>query len=66
MADQAGCLQRQNRSEVTHPNSSHARRCLIWLSCDNRVTVVGLLVVCRARSLCTDKDGLKEKLKKFY
>ncbi|KAG8280100.1 hypothetical protein J6590_089463, partial [Homalodisca vitripennis] len=23
---------------VTHPSSSDARRCLIWLSCDNRRT----------------------------
>ncbi|KAG8292081.1 hypothetical protein J6590_047981 [Homalodisca vitripennis] len=23
-------------SAVTHPSSSHARLCLIWLSCDNR------------------------------
>ncbi|KAG8336558.1 hypothetical protein J6590_042075 [Homalodisca vitripennis] len=38
MAGQVGCLQGQDRSAVTHPSSSHARRCLIWLSCDNRCT----------------------------
>ncbi|KAG8269697.1 hypothetical protein J6590_101911 [Homalodisca vitripennis] len=27
MAGQAGCLQGQDRSAVTHPSSSHARRC---------------------------------------
>ncbi|KAG8246024.1 hypothetical protein J6590_094191, partial [Homalodisca vitripennis] len=31
-------LQGQDRSEVTHPSSSHARRCLIQLFCDNRCT----------------------------
>ncbi|KAG8272202.1 hypothetical protein J6590_046080 [Homalodisca vitripennis] len=36
MAGQAGCLQGQDRSAVTHPSSSHARRCLMRLSCDNR------------------------------
>ncbi|KAG8240985.1 hypothetical protein J6590_097235, partial [Homalodisca vitripennis] len=35
MAGQAGCLQGQDRSAVTHPSSSHARRCL---TCDNRCT----------------------------
>ncbi|KAG8276225.1 hypothetical protein J6590_069912 [Homalodisca vitripennis] len=35
MAGQAGCLQGQYRSAVTHPSSSHARRCLIRLSCNN-------------------------------
>ncbi|KAG8316500.1 hypothetical protein J6590_049624 [Homalodisca vitripennis] len=38
MAGQAGCLQGQGRSAVTHPSSSHARRCLIRLSCNNRCT----------------------------
>ncbi|KAG8242584.1 hypothetical protein J6590_062482 [Homalodisca vitripennis] len=38
MAVQAGCLQVQDHSAVTHPRSSHARRCLILLSCDNRCT----------------------------
>ncbi|KAG8270345.1 hypothetical protein J6590_087434 [Homalodisca vitripennis] len=38
MAGQTGRLQGQDRSEVTCPSSSHARRCLIWLSCDNRRT----------------------------
>ncbi|KAG8276154.1 hypothetical protein J6590_071390 [Homalodisca vitripennis] len=38
MAGQAGRLQGQDRSAVTCPSSSHARRCLIWLSCDNRRT----------------------------
>ncbi|KAG8250829.1 hypothetical protein J6590_093877 [Homalodisca vitripennis] len=38
MAGQAGRLQGQDRSVVTCPSSSHARRCLIWLSCDNRRT----------------------------
>ncbi|KAG8255240.1 hypothetical protein J6590_095494 [Homalodisca vitripennis] len=37
-ARQAGCLQGQDRSAVTHPSSSHALRCLIQLSCDNRCT----------------------------
>ncbi|KAG8301571.1 hypothetical protein J6590_050738 [Homalodisca vitripennis] len=37
-AGQAGCLQRQDRSAVSHPSVSHARRCLIRLSCDNRCT----------------------------
>ncbi|KAG8278104.1 hypothetical protein J6590_027359 [Homalodisca vitripennis] len=37
-AGQAGRLQGQDRSAVTCPSSSHARRCLIWLSCDNRRT----------------------------
>ncbi|KAG8249375.1 hypothetical protein J6590_019662 [Homalodisca vitripennis] len=36
MAGQAGCLQGQGRSAVTHPSSSHVRRCLVWLSCDYR------------------------------
>ncbi|KAG8282493.1 hypothetical protein J6590_036460 [Homalodisca vitripennis] len=38
MAGQAGCLQGQGHSAVTHPSSSHARRRLIWLCCDNRYT----------------------------
>ncbi|KAG8296366.1 hypothetical protein J6590_058968 [Homalodisca vitripennis] len=40
MVVQAGCLQRQDRSAVTYTStsSSHARRCLIWLSCVNRFT----------------------------
>ncbi|KAG8272636.1 hypothetical protein J6590_037931 [Homalodisca vitripennis] len=38
MAGQAGRLQGQDRSAVTYPSSGHARRCLIWLSCDNRRT----------------------------
>ncbi|KAG8331618.1 hypothetical protein J6590_037079 [Homalodisca vitripennis] len=38
MAGQAGCLQGQDRSAVTHPRSSQAQRCLIWLSRDNRRT----------------------------
>ncbi|KAG8316401.1 hypothetical protein J6590_051493 [Homalodisca vitripennis] len=38
MAGQAGRLQGQDRSAVTCPSSSHARRCWIWLSCDNRRT----------------------------
>ncbi|KAG8295440.1 hypothetical protein J6590_080305, partial [Homalodisca vitripennis] len=38
MTGQAGRLQGQDRSAVTCPSSSHARRCLIWLSCDNRRT----------------------------
>ncbi|KAG8311492.1 hypothetical protein J6590_042358 [Homalodisca vitripennis] len=33
---QASCLQGQDRSEVSHPSSSHVRRCVIWLPCDNR------------------------------
>ncbi|KAG8303729.1 hypothetical protein J6590_002736 [Homalodisca vitripennis] len=37
MAGQAGCSQGQDRSAVTYPSSSHARRCLIRLSCDNRL-----------------------------
>ncbi|KAG8289845.1 hypothetical protein J6590_096101 [Homalodisca vitripennis] len=40
MAGQAGRLQGQDRSAVTCPSSSHARRCLIWLSCDNRRTLL--------------------------
>ncbi|KAG8304343.1 hypothetical protein J6590_096282, partial [Homalodisca vitripennis] len=38
MPGQAGRLQGQDRSAVTCPSCSHARRCLIWLSCDNRRT----------------------------
>ncbi|KAG8274107.1 hypothetical protein J6590_008255 [Homalodisca vitripennis] len=38
MAGQAGYLQRQDRSAVTHPSSNHTRRCFIRLSCDNRCT----------------------------
>ncbi|KAG8333553.1 hypothetical protein J6590_000703 [Homalodisca vitripennis] len=38
MPGQAGRLQGQDRSAVTYPSSGHARRCLIWLSCDNRRT----------------------------
>ncbi|KAG8323284.1 hypothetical protein J6590_006289 [Homalodisca vitripennis] len=38
MAEQAGCLQGQDRLAVTYPSSSHARRCLIWLSYNNRCT----------------------------
>ncbi|KAG8265736.1 hypothetical protein J6590_088044 [Homalodisca vitripennis] len=38
MAGQAGRLQGQDRSAVYHTSSSHARRCLIWLSYDNRCT----------------------------
>ncbi|KAG8318386.1 hypothetical protein J6590_006702 [Homalodisca vitripennis] len=36
MAGQTGRLQGQDRSAATHPSSSHALRCLIWLACDNR------------------------------
>ncbi|KAG8277893.1 hypothetical protein J6590_033426 [Homalodisca vitripennis] len=35
---QLDCLQGQDRSAVTHPSSSHARRCLIRLSRDNLCT----------------------------
>ncbi|KAG8262272.1 hypothetical protein J6590_055478 [Homalodisca vitripennis] len=45
MAGKAGCLQGQDRLAVTHPSSSHARRCLIWLSCDNRCTRYTVLTV---------------------
>ncbi|KAG8248346.1 hypothetical protein J6590_042967 [Homalodisca vitripennis] len=38
MAGQAGCLQGQDHSAVTYSSSSHAQRCLIWLSGDNRRT----------------------------
>ncbi|KAG8295875.1 hypothetical protein J6590_070755 [Homalodisca vitripennis] len=38
MAGQAGRLQVQHPSAVNYPSSGHARRCLIWLSCDNRRT----------------------------
>ncbi|KAG8240819.1 hypothetical protein J6590_101393, partial [Homalodisca vitripennis] len=38
MIGQAGCLQGLDLSAVTHPSSSHARRCLIQLSWDNRCT----------------------------
>ncbi|KAG8316510.1 hypothetical protein J6590_049636 [Homalodisca vitripennis] len=38
MAGQVGCFQGQDRSAVTHPSSSHARRCSVRLSCDNRCT----------------------------
>ncbi|KAG8278384.1 hypothetical protein J6590_021285 [Homalodisca vitripennis] len=38
MAGQAGRLQGQDRTAVACPSSGHARRCLIWLSCDNRRT----------------------------
>ncbi|KAG8280271.1 hypothetical protein J6590_085361 [Homalodisca vitripennis] len=38
MVGQAGCLQGLDLSAVTHPSSSHARRCLIQLSWDNRCT----------------------------
>ncbi|KAG8251694.1 hypothetical protein J6590_074272 [Homalodisca vitripennis] len=38
MAGQVGCLKGQDRSAATHLSSSHARRCLFWLSCDNRCT----------------------------
>ncbi|KAG8280058.1 hypothetical protein J6590_090707 [Homalodisca vitripennis] len=38
MAGQAGRLQGQDRSAVNYPSSGHARRCLIWLSCDNRLS----------------------------
>ncbi|KAG8245107.1 hypothetical protein J6590_009184 [Homalodisca vitripennis] len=34
-AGQAGCLQGQDRSVVTHPSSCHARHCFIWLSCNS-------------------------------
>ncbi|KAG8301452.1 hypothetical protein J6590_053525 [Homalodisca vitripennis] len=37
VAGEVVCLQGQDRSAV-HPSSSHARRCLIWLSRDNRRT----------------------------
>ncbi|KAG8255180.1 hypothetical protein J6590_098999 [Homalodisca vitripennis] len=37
-AGQASCLQEQDRLAVTHSSSSHARRCLIWLSCDKCCT----------------------------
>ncbi|KAG8336890.1 Vesicle-mediated ER to Golgi transport protein [Homalodisca vitripennis] len=36
--DSVCCLQGQDRSAVTHSSSSHARRCLILLSRDNRCT----------------------------
>ncbi|KAG8328433.1 hypothetical protein J6590_001102 [Homalodisca vitripennis] len=39
MVGQASCMQGQDRSAVTHLSSSHARHCLIRLSCDNRCTV---------------------------
>ncbi|KAG8255792.1 hypothetical protein J6590_084474 [Homalodisca vitripennis] len=39
MAGQAGRMQGQDRSAVTCLSSSHARRCLFWLSCDNRRTM---------------------------
>ncbi|KAG8300005.1 hypothetical protein J6590_087092 [Homalodisca vitripennis] len=38
MAEQAGCLQGQDRSAVTYPSSSHARHCLIQSSCDDHRT----------------------------
>ncbi|KAG8313855.1 hypothetical protein J6590_105549 [Homalodisca vitripennis] len=38
MVRQAGCLQGLDLSAVTYPSSSHARRCLIQLSCNNRCT----------------------------
>ncbi|KAG8318927.1 hypothetical protein J6590_102392, partial [Homalodisca vitripennis] len=38
MAGEAGCLQGQDRSAVTHPSSTYARRFLIRLYCDNRFT----------------------------
>ncbi|KAG8331903.1 hypothetical protein J6590_079160 [Homalodisca vitripennis] len=38
MAGQAGRLQGQGRSAINYPSRGHARRCLIWLSCDNRRT----------------------------
>ncbi|KAG8296601.1 hypothetical protein J6590_053570 [Homalodisca vitripennis] len=38
IAGQAGRLQGQDRLAVICPSSGHARRCLIWLSCDNRRT----------------------------
>ncbi|KAG8312114.1 hypothetical protein J6590_030029 [Homalodisca vitripennis] len=34
-AGQAGYLEGQDRSAVPQPSSSHARRCLTWLFCDN-------------------------------
>ncbi|KAG8254299.1 hypothetical protein J6590_011997 [Homalodisca vitripennis] len=37
-AGQAGCFEEQDDSSVTLPSNSHARRCLILLSCDNRCT----------------------------
>ncbi|KAG8315837.1 hypothetical protein J6590_063793 [Homalodisca vitripennis] len=45
MAGQAGRLQGEDRSAVTYPSSGHARRCLIWLSCDTAVPATLLLVV---------------------
>ncbi|KAG8245078.1 hypothetical protein J6590_009155 [Homalodisca vitripennis] len=38
MTGQAGCLQGQDRLNGHHPSSSHTRRCLISLFCDNRCT----------------------------
>ncbi|KAG8304731.1 hypothetical protein J6590_086893 [Homalodisca vitripennis] len=38
MVGQAGCLQGLDLSAVTHPSSSHARRCLIQLFWDNHCT----------------------------
>ncbi|KAG8300238.1 hypothetical protein J6590_080667 [Homalodisca vitripennis] len=38
MTGQVDCSQGQDRSAVTHPSSSHARRYVIYLSCDNRCT----------------------------
>ncbi|KAG8291789.1 hypothetical protein J6590_052754 [Homalodisca vitripennis] len=38
VAGQAGCMQGQDRLAITQPSSSHARRCLMWLSCDNCCT----------------------------
>ncbi|KAG8283764.1 hypothetical protein J6590_011135 [Homalodisca vitripennis] len=40
MAGQADCLQGHDRSAATHPSSSHARPCLIWLSRHNRRAAV--------------------------
>ncbi|KAG8247707.1 hypothetical protein J6590_055653 [Homalodisca vitripennis] len=38
MVGHASCLHGKDRLAVTHPSSSHARRCFIRLSCNNRRT----------------------------
>ncbi|KAG8283791.1 hypothetical protein J6590_011163 [Homalodisca vitripennis] len=53
MAGQAGCLQGQDRSAVTYPSSSHAGRCLIRLSRDNRrapyTALLALIIGCKSK-----------------
>ncbi|KAG8294299.1 hypothetical protein J6590_106138, partial [Homalodisca vitripennis] len=66
MAGQAGRLQGQDRSAVTYPSSGHSRRCLIWLSCDNRRTRYTAPLATYLRGQQTSDVIDTEKLSAFF